>query len=192
MLRYFFPLQRNDAMPLEAFLPLPWSFVLFVVFVAYLVPLCTLFAHELGHYMAARALGIVPSRFTVGAGPVLMYWRGPGRTLWVWRVWPTSGSVMVVKLALQRCGHLRTALLSVAGPLAEMVATAVLGTLTWVMQGPFFCWCWVAIAVCFCLQSFAPWTPDMRHARLHLRLALLTRRRRDALRPQPLVLRRDP
>ncbi len=61
---------------------------------AFLVVLGVLvFFHELGHYLAARARGVVVEAFSIGFGPALVSWRARSGTLWKISVLPLGGYV---------------------------------------------------------------------------------------------------
>lgn len=57
----------------------------------------TIFAHELGHFVAARSVGIPIRQFRVGIGPriVSFFWRG---ALWEWHLIPVVGYVVPYEL----------------------------------------------------------------------------------------------
>ncbi len=50
------------------------------------------FIHEMGHFLAARSVGIHVHRFSIGLGPVLLRWRGFG-TEWALSLLPFGGYV---------------------------------------------------------------------------------------------------
>ncbi len=50
------------------------------------------FIHEMGHFLAARSVGIHVHRFSIGLGPVLLRWRAFG-TEWALRLLPFGGYV---------------------------------------------------------------------------------------------------
>ena len=51
------------------------------------------FFHELGHYLAARARGVVVEVFSIGFGPALVSWRAKSGTVWKISVLPLGGYV---------------------------------------------------------------------------------------------------
>ena len=65
---------------------------------AWLAPLLVLglvvFVHELGHFLAAKALGVYAPRFSLGWGPALLRWRKKGsETEYVISALPIGGYV---------------------------------------------------------------------------------------------------
>lgn len=95
--------------------------------------------HELGHFLAARMVGIPIAQFAVGFGPKLWSWRR-GETEYVLAALPLGGYVMP---AIQDEDELRQfPLLSrlwyyVAGPLANVLTVALLfALLNIVKDGP--------------------------------------------------------
>ena len=60
----------------------------FIVMISFLVAV-----HEAGHYLAARAVGIVPVEFAVGMGPVLFSRPDARGCLWSVRAFPIGGFV---------------------------------------------------------------------------------------------------
>lgn len=124
--------------------------VLAMVFTLGLVVL----VHELGHFLAARSVGIHVHRFSIGLGPVLLRWRGLG-TEWALSLLPFGGYVKMAGM-LESVGEGETppeeALLPpealyrnksilarlwaiVAGPLANLVLAVALSTGIYAVQG---------------------------------------------------------
>jgi regulator of sigma E protease len=64
------------------------SVLAFVVVLGVLV-----FFHELGHYLTARARGVVVEAFSIGFGPALLSWRAKSGTLWKISALPLGGYV---------------------------------------------------------------------------------------------------
>jgi regulator of sigma E protease len=61
---------------------------------AFLIVLGVLvFFHELGHYLAARARGVVVEAFSVGFGPALLSWKARSGTVWKVSALPLGGYV---------------------------------------------------------------------------------------------------
>jgi regulator of sigma E protease len=61
---------------------------------AFLVVLGVLvFFHELGHYLAARARGVVVEAFSIGFGPTLLSWKAKSGTVWKLSALPLGGYV---------------------------------------------------------------------------------------------------
>lgn len=110
--------------------------------------------HELGHFLAARSVGIHVHRFSIGLGPVLLRWRGLG-TEWALSLLPFGGYVKMAGM-LEAVGEGETppeeadlppdrlyrnkpiparlwAIL--AGPLANLLLAIVLSTGIYLVQG---------------------------------------------------------
>jgi regulator of sigma E protease len=61
---------------------------------AFLIVLGVLvFFHELGHYLAARARGVVVEAFSIGFGPALLSWKARSGTVWKISALPLGGYV---------------------------------------------------------------------------------------------------
>lgn len=124
--------------------------VLAMVFTLGLVVL----VHELGHFLAARSVGIHVHRFSIGLGPVLLRWRGLG-TEWALSLLPFGGYVKMAGM-LESVGEGETppeeALLPpealyrnkpilarlwaiVAGPLANLLLAVALSTGIYAVKG---------------------------------------------------------
>jgi regulator of sigma E protease len=58
-----------------------------------------IFIHELGHFLAARAMGIHVHRFSIGMGPVLVRWRAAG-TEWALSLLPFGGYVKMAGMEI--------------------------------------------------------------------------------------------
>jgi regulator of sigma E protease len=106
---------------------------------AFLVVLGVLvFFHELGHYLAARARGVVVEAFSIGFGPTLMSWKAKSGTVWKLSALPLGGYVKMQgwgendadapklpgSFAAASLGS--KALIVAAGPFANMVLAFVL------------------------------------------------------------------
>lgn len=110
--------------------------------------------HELGHFLAARSVGIHVHRFSIGLGPVLLRWRGLG-TEWALSLLPFGGYVKMAGM-LESVGEGETPpeeadlpadvlyrnkpiiarlWAIVAGPLANLVLAVVLMTGVFYVQG---------------------------------------------------------
>ncbi len=112
------------------------------------------FIHELGHFLAARAVGIHVHRFSIGLGPVLLRWRGFG-TEWALSLLPFGGYVKMAGMVeavgegevpeeeatlppdlLYRNKSVPKRLLAiVAGPLANLILAVALTTGVLFVQG---------------------------------------------------------
>ncbi len=62
-----------------------------LAFIVVLGPL--VFFHELGHYLMARARGVVVEAFSIGFGPALLSWRAKSGTVWKISALPLGGYV---------------------------------------------------------------------------------------------------
>lgn len=97
---------------------------------AALLPLCLLIVfvvHELGHYLAARYLGLQVESVTFGRGHLLWSRKDRHGTLWNLHVWPLRAHVQITGFEQGTALPLRNRLLVVlAGPLANLVFPAAL------------------------------------------------------------------
>jgi regulator of sigma E protease len=105
---------------------------------AFLIVLGVLvFFHELGHYTAARARGVVVEAFSIGFGPKLLSWRARSGTVWKISALPLGGYVKMQgwgddQDAPKRPGSFAAASLGskavivAAGPIANMILAFVL------------------------------------------------------------------
>jgi len=106
---------------------------------AFLVVLGVLvFFHELGHYLAARARGVVVEAFSIGFGPALLSWRAKSGTVWKLSALPLGGYVKMQgwgeddSTLPARPGSFSTAslkskaLIVAAGPIANMILAFML------------------------------------------------------------------
>jgi regulator of sigma E protease len=85
--------------------------------------------HELGHFLAARAVGMATPEFSVGMGPRLFSFR-LGGTAFIVRLVPLAGYVLLPDLANEE-GHtnvsaLRRTAVMLAGPLFNLLFAMVL------------------------------------------------------------------
>ncbi|HQT64430.1 MAG: RIP metalloprotease RseP [Acidocella sp. 20-57-95] len=115
---------------------------------AFLVVLGVLvFFHELGHYAAARARGVVVEAFSIGFGPTLLSWQAKSGTVWKLSALPLGGYVKMQgwgedeaeapklpgSFAAASLGS--KALIVAAGPIANMVLAFVLYTGLFALNG---------------------------------------------------------
>lgn len=115
---------------------------------AFLVVLGVLvFFHELGHYLAARARGVVVEAFSIGFGPTLLSWKAKSGTVWKLSALPLGGYVKMQgwgendadapklpgSFAATSLGS--KAIIVAAGPLANMVLAFVLFTGLFMVSG---------------------------------------------------------
>lgn len=114
-----------------------------VTLIAFLLALTLLvFVHELGHFLAARAVGIQVLRFSIGFGPVLFSRRfGAHGTEWAVSAIPLGGYVKMLgettgqelqlseeerERSFERASLRARALVIVAGPIANLLLAALL------------------------------------------------------------------
>lgn len=71
-----------------------WSILLIVLFFG-----GSIFVHELGHYLAARARGVHVEVFSIGIGPPIVSWRGAGGTRYQIAWLPLGGFVLLPQIA---------------------------------------------------------------------------------------------
>lgn len=71
-----------------------WSIFLIVLFFG-----GSIFVHELGHYLAARARGVHVEVFSIGIGPPILSWTGSGGTRYQLAWFPLGGFVLLPQLA---------------------------------------------------------------------------------------------
>jgi len=120
-----------------------------VTMIAFLVALTLLvFVHELGHFLAARFVGIQVLRFSIGFGPVLYSRRfGKDQTEWALSAIPLGGYVKMLgettgqeleltetqrERSFERASLKSRALVIVAGPIANLILAALLySALSW-------------------------------------------------------------
>lgn len=115
---------------------------------AFLVVLGVLvFFHELGHYLAARARGVVVEAFSIGFGPTLLSWKAKSGTVWKLSALPLGGYVKMQgwgeneadapklpgSFAATSLGS--KAIIVAAGPIANMILAFVLFTGLFMVSG---------------------------------------------------------
>lgn len=121
-----------------------------------------IFIHELGHFLAARAMGIHVHRFSIGMGPVLVRWRGAG-TEWALSLLPFGGYVKMAGMELPAEGETppeeaalppsrlyrnkpiwRRLTAVIAGPLANLVLAVLVAVgVIWSTGEPIYPGTWV-------------------------------------------------
>lgn len=97
-------------------------------------------AHEMGHFVVARRLGIPVKRLTVGLGPILWRRRLAGEMELVLRAVP-AGMAVGVPARRTNDGHLlrpveHDMLMVAGGPAASLVLAGLLAIGFWVLNGP--------------------------------------------------------
>ena len=114
---------------------------------AFLIVLGVLvFFHELGHYLAARARGVVVEAFSIGFGPTLLSWRARSGTVWKISALPLGGYVKMQGWGDDEdapklpgsfaAAHLGSkAFIVAAGPVANMILAFVLFTGLFIAAG---------------------------------------------------------
>ena len=121
---------------------LPWFLGLLTVLV---------FVHELGHYLAARAMGVHADAFSIGFGPELFGWTDRRGCRWRFAAIPLGGYVKMrgdadaasaghTDEAVQPGGLLSAsvgarALIFAAGPFANFLLTGVVAAILYVIVG---------------------------------------------------------
>jgi len=121
---------------------LPWFLGLLTVLV---------FVHELGHYLAARAVGVHAEAFSVGFGPELFGWTDRRGCRWRFSAIPLGGYVKMLGDAdAASAGHTEDAkkpggllsasvgaraLIFVAGPAANFILAGVIAAILYVWVG---------------------------------------------------------
>jgi regulator of sigma E protease len=97
-----------------------------------------IFIHELGHYFAARARGVVVEVFSIGFGPALLKWQAKSGTVWQISALPLGGYVKMQGWGEEEDGKLAApgsfsaaslgskAIIVAAGPLANLALAFVL------------------------------------------------------------------
>jgi len=96
-------------------LALPFGFLACLVF--------SVVMHELGHFFAAKMLGLNPYEVTIGHGPIVAAFHLRGIN-WILRALPSSGSIQVFPMQAQSL-RLKWFLMTAAGPAAT---AALFGT----------------------------------------------------------------
>ena len=71
-----------------------WSIFLIILFFG-----GTIFVHELGHYLAARARGVHVDAFSIGIGPAIFSWKGADGTRFMVAWFPLGGYVLLPQIA---------------------------------------------------------------------------------------------
>lgn len=71
-----------------------WSTLLIILFFG-----GSIFVHELGHYLAARARGVHVEVFSIGIGPAIFSWRSAGGTRYQVAWLPLGGYVLLPQIA---------------------------------------------------------------------------------------------
>ena len=96
------------------------------------------FFHELGHYLVARARGVVVEAFSIGFGPALLSWKAKSGTVWKISALPLGGYVKMqgwgeedteapaVPGSFSGASLGSKALIVAAGPVANMILAFVL------------------------------------------------------------------
>ena len=79
---------------LHSLLSNTWSIFLIVLFFG-----GSIFVHELGHYLAARARGVKVEVFSIGMGPPMVSWKAPDGTRYQIAWFPLGGFVLLPQLA---------------------------------------------------------------------------------------------
>lgn len=99
--------------------------------VGFVVEPLLVFAHEMGHALAARAVGVKVARIRVGSGATVAYFRFAGFDV-AWSRHPYSGAC---ELGGDGVDRRAMAILAAAGPLTSLALGAALGILATVAHG---------------------------------------------------------
>jgi regulator of sigma E protease len=117
-----------------------------LAFIVVLGPL--VFFHELGHFLAARARGVVVEAFCIGFGPALLSWKAKSGTVWKLSALPLGGYVKMqgwgeeenqaapIPGSFGGASLASKAMIVAAGPVANLLLAFVLfiGLFAWVGQ----------------------------------------------------------
>ena len=79
---------------LHTFLSNAWAIALIILFFG-----GTIFVHELGHFLAARARGVHVEVFSIGIGPPIISWKSAGGTRYQVAWLPLGGFVLLPQIA---------------------------------------------------------------------------------------------
>lgn len=115
-----------------------------LAFIVVLGPL--VFFHELGHFLMARARGVVVEAFSIGFGPALLSWKAKSGTIWKLSALPLGGYVKMqgwgqeddappVPGSFGGASLGSRALIVAAGPIANLALAFVLFTLLFAIVG---------------------------------------------------------
>ncbi|HMD60254.1 MAG TPA: RIP metalloprotease RseP [Opitutaceae bacterium] len=123
-----------------------WSILLIALFFG-----GSIFVHELGHYLAARARGVHVERFSIGFGPPIVSWMGSDGTQYQIAWFPLGGYVLLPQLAdlgaiegesevdsarLPPVGYPTKVLVFVAGAAFNMLFAFALACVIWKVGQP--------------------------------------------------------
>ncbi|MEO6245329.1 MAG: RIP metalloprotease RseP [Opitutaceae bacterium] len=123
-----------------------WSIFLVVLFFG-----GSIFVHELGHFLAARARGAVVERFSIGFGPPIWSWRGKDGVEYRLAWFPLGGYVLLPQLAdlgaaegesttdvtkLPPVSYATKMIVFVAGATFNVIFAFLLATVVWIMGQP--------------------------------------------------------
>ena len=107
-----------------------------LAFIVVLGPL--VFFHELGHFLMARARGVVVEAFSIGFGPALLSWKAKSGTVWKISALPLGGyvkmqgwgqeedNVPALPGSFSGASLVSKALIVAAGPVANLILAFVL------------------------------------------------------------------
>ena len=123
-----------------------WSIFLIVIFFG-----GSIFVHELGHFLAARARGVHVEQFSIGFGPAIFSWRGKDGVEYRLGCLPLGGYVLLPQLAdlsalegkpktdaeaLPPVGYLSKVIVFVAGAVFNVIFAFLLACVVWVVGQP--------------------------------------------------------
>lgn len=95
-----------------------------------------IFVHELGHFTAAKAVGIRVNEFSIGMGPALFHF-GKGETRYSLKIFPIGGSVNLEGMeedsddprSFNNKSALQRSLVLIAGSFMNLITTVILITI---------------------------------------------------------------
>lgn len=136
-------------MPLELIQALfsnVWAIILVVLFFS-----ASVFVHELGHFLVARARGLKVTRFSIGFGPPIYAWRGKSGTEYRFSWIPLGGYVALPQIAdmpaiegaedgdpttFEKVSYTSKVLVFVAGAICNVIFAFLLATIVWFVGIP--------------------------------------------------------
>lgn len=118
-----------------------WAIILVVLFFS-----ASVFVHELGHFLVARARGLKVTRFSIGFGPPIYAWRGKSGTEYRFSWIPLGGYVALPQIAdmpaiegadeieettFEKVSYTSKVLVFVAGAIFNVIFAFLLATIVW-------------------------------------------------------------
>ena len=114
----------------------------------------SIFIHELGHFLAAKAFGLKVLRFSIGFGPQIAHWKGKDGCKYMISLLPLGGYVAIPQLVdmgkleggdeqdwektanLPKASCLAKICVSAAGALFNVILAFILATIVWYVGVP--------------------------------------------------------